>query len=162
MTTKSHTCMLLVETKSLSQAVFNWVSKLILQLLWVCIALLVLVSVLWHFNQKLLYCIINNVPDGWRLYFLGLIKVTNWLLATKIANTKSCREKQCRLIHRLRAVPLSQLSPTSRKQKKTLASGKWPREIWGEISRGHFPLTNVFSFLARQTKLGKRNCLWCS
>ena len=39
--------------------------------------------------ETAVYCSTNNIPDGCRLYFLGLIKVTNWLLATKIANTKS-------------------------------------------------------------------------
>ena len=35
-----------------------------------------------------------DIPDGCKLYFLGLIKVTNWLLATKIANTKSWGERE--------------------------------------------------------------------
>ena len=34
------------------------------------------------------------IPDGCRLYFLGLIKVTNWLFATNIANTKSWEKKE--------------------------------------------------------------------
>lgn len=37
--------------------------------------------------------IITDIPEGCRLYFLGLINVINWLLATKMANTRSWGEE---------------------------------------------------------------------
>ena len=38
----------------------------------------------------------KNIPEGCRLYFFGLIKVISWLLATKMANTRSWGENSSR------------------------------------------------------------------
>lgn len=63
------------------------------------ISLVPLVLAVFIFHERSLNkrCLIGetkNSPEGCKLYFLGLIKVINWLLATKMANTRSWVESR--------------------------------------------------------------------